>query len=262
MSHFDNYVHLLRDPQFSFAGDPMAKPLLVSSHGDFETFYAPFDHINLRAKIVICGITPGKSQAFDALNAIRESLLSGDSADVAKQKAKEVASFSGTMRNNLINMLDHVGIHELLGISGCATLFGSHKHLVHYTSALRNPVFKKKENYSGKSPSLVKSGEFLKVVEQSLADEIKALPSDCIYVPLGEEVWNVFSHLESKGLVKPSQVIHGMIHPSGASNERISYFLGRKARQDLSKQTNADKIDLNKARMLATIKALKAARCG
>lgn len=259
MSHFDNYAHLLRDPAFAFEGDPLAKKLLVSEHGDFQTFYAPFDYVNLQAKIVICGITPGKTQAFEALRAIRTSLLNGDSADVAKQKAKGVASFAGTMRTNLINMMDHVGIHELLGISGCAALFGSKSHLVHYTSALRNPVFKKNENYSGKSPSIVKNTEFLKVIEQNLAAEIRALPEDCIYVPLGEEVWNVFAHLEAKGLVKPSQVIHGMLHPSGASNERISYFLGRKARQDLSKQTNPDKIDLNKARMLATVKALKAA---
>jgi hypothetical protein len=259
MSHFDNYVHLLRDPAFSFEGDPLAKKLLVSEHGDFQTFYAPFDHINLQAKIVICGITPGKSQAFEALNTIRASLLNGDPADVAKQKAKEVASFAGGMRTNLINMLDHIGVHELLGISGSAALFGSKKHLVHYTSALRNPVFKKGKNYSGRNPSLIKKAEFLKVVEQSLADEIKALPSDCIFVPLGEEVWNVFTHLEAKGLVKPSQVIHGVPHPSGASNERVSYFLGRKAREDVSVTTNADKIDRNKARALAAVKALKAA---
>lgn len=260
MSHFDNYAHLLRDPAFAFEGDPLAKKLLVSEHGDFQTFYAPFDHINLQAKIVICGITPGKTQAFEALNTIRASLLNGDPADVAKQKAKEAASFVGLMRTNLIKMLDHVGVHELLGISGCAALYGSQKHLVHNTSALRNPVLKKGENYTGRSPSLVKKAEFLKVVEQGLAEEIKAMPSDCIYVPLGEEVWNVFSHLESKGLVNPAKVIHGMFHPSGASNERIAYFLGKKPRQELSKQTNADKIDMNKARMLATIKALKEAR--
>lgn len=255
MSHFDNYVHLLRDPDFSFEGNPLAKQLLVSEQGAFQTYYAPFDHINLRAKIVICGITPGLQQAINALTAIRQSLLNGDSADVAKQKAKEFASFSGAMRANLINMLDHIGIHTWLGIVSCADLFGSHKHLVHSTSALRNPVFKDGGNYSG-TPSMVKQPALLKQIDGTLADEIRALGPDCVYVPLGGEVSKAFAHLEAKGIVSPSKVLHGLPHPSPASNERIFYFLGKKERALLSNKTNPDKIDANKSSIMAKVKAL------
>lgn len=255
MSHFDNYVHLLRDPSFSIEGKPLARQLLVEEQGAYQTFYAPFDHINLRAKIVICGITPGLQQATNALNALRQSLLNGDSADVAKQKAKEFASFSGSMRGNLVNMLDHVGIQTWLGIDSCAALFGSHAHLLHSTSALRNPVFKDGGNYSG-SPSMVKQPALLKQIEGILAEEIRALGPDCVYVPLGGEVSKAFSHLEAKGIVSPSKVLHGLPHPSPASNERIFYFLGRKERSLLSNKTNPEKIDASKASIIAKVKAL------
>lgn len=41
---------------------PLPAELLLASEGDLQTFYAPFDHINLGARIVVCGITPGLQQ--------------------------------------------------------------------------------------------------------------------------------------------------------------------------------------------------------
>lgn len=37
--------------------------LLMRRDGDWATYYAPFDHVNLRARIVLVGITPGLQQA-------------------------------------------------------------------------------------------------------------------------------------------------------------------------------------------------------
>lgn len=256
MSNFETYVDLIGNPKISFLGTPMSSRFLISTDGPYQTFYAPFDHVNRAAKVVICGITPGKQQAMNALEEARRSLLNGESAEVAQQKAKKVASFSGEMRPNLVAMLNHVGLDEVLGITNCVDLFGAYSSLVHFTSVLRNPVFCKGENYTGK-PSIVKQPALLKQIDSVLSEEIRSLNPDCIYVPLGDEVSKVFAHLESKGIVQSSQVLHGILHPSTSSNERIAYFLGRKERALLSNRTNADKIDAGKMAILEKVKAIR-----
>lgn len=255
MSNYQDFKHHLLNPEFRTGGNPLAEELLISSDGRFSTYYAPFDYLNPAAKIVICGITPGLQQATNALNELRRALQAGEPQGVAMQAAKEFASFSGAMRGNLINMLDHVGIHAWLGIKSCEDLFGASKHLVHYTSALRNPVFFKGDNYNG-TPSMVRQPELLKQIETILAGEIKALGPDCVFVPLGGEVSKAFSHLEAKGIVNPSKVLHGLPHPSPASNERIHYFLGKKDRALLSNKTNPEKIDANKESIISKVRAL------
>ena len=40
----------------------VSKDFLVNKDGNIEIYYAPFDYINSKAKIVIVGITPGLQQ--------------------------------------------------------------------------------------------------------------------------------------------------------------------------------------------------------
>ena len=161
------------------------------------------------------------------------------------------------MRNNLITMLDHIGLHQLLGINSCAQLFDTHKHLVHYTSALRYPVFLDGENYSG-SPAMLTRDSLRQQVDTHLAEEVRVLGGKCIYVPLGPKVAEVFQRLQSKGLLSAAQVLDGLPHPSGANAERISYFLGTKAREALSSKTNPDVLDSAKTQLKQKITQLNA----
>src|SRR6185312_9805796 len=80
----------------------------------FEVAYAPFDHVNPGADVVIVGLTPGRQQMANALWAARRSLLSGRSEKQAAEDAKVFASFSGPMRSNLVAMLDSIGLAQLL----------------------------------------------------------------------------------------------------------------------------------------------------
>lgn len=52
------------------------------------------------------------------------------------------------------------------------------------------------------------------------------------------------------------RILDGLPHPSGANAERISYFLGKKAREVLSHKTNPKKIDDGRRRALATMERL------
>jgi hypothetical protein len=226
----------------------LPQDFLLDSCGNLSVYYAPFDYINRDAKITICGITPGLQQAVCALNEAKKQLLKGTAIDEIIRKTKETASFCGPMRKNLISMLDCIGAHRKLGLSSCEQLFTSHTHLVHYTSALRYPVFVSGNNFSATTG--INSNKFLLAqIETYLAEELESLPENCLYIPLGLKVTKAFSHLSSKGIVKSSQVLDGMPHPSSANAERIYYFLGKKKKEDLSKQTNSSKIDESKAKL-------------
>ena len=254
----EQFSRLLSASTHTFA-HPLPAELLLASEGNLQTFYAPFDHVNSEARIVICGITPGLQQASRALDEARRQLRQGASLEQAKQAAKETASFAGDMRGNLINMLDHVGVHTLLGIDSCARLFNTHRHLVHYTSALRYPVFVDGQNYSG-SPAMLSRASLRHQVETHLAEEIKTLGPQCLYVPLGPKVTEAFQYLRAKGLLKAEQILDGLPHPSGQNGERISYFLGRKPREKLSIKTNPTVLDGAKARILDKLSTLQSER--
>jgi hypothetical protein len=251
----EQFSTVLSSSTHNFA-NALPAELLLSSEGGLQTFYAPFDYVNTQARIVLCGITPGLQQASRALDEARKQLRQGASVDQARQAAKETASFAGAMRTNLINMLDHVGVHRLLGVDSCARLFDTHRHLVHYTSALRYPVFLDGQNYSG-SPAMLSRSSLRHQVETHLAEEMKTLGPLCLYVPLGPKVTEVFQHLQVKGLLKPEQLLDGLPHPSGANAERISYFLGGKPREKLSSKTNPAVLDAAKAKILAKLATLQ-----
>lgn len=246
----EQFSSLLTASTHNFATLPV--DLLLSSEGNLQTFYAPFDHVNTGARVVICGITPGLQQASRALEEARHQLRNGASIDQAKQAAKETASFAGTMRKNLIGMLDHVGLHMLFDIDSCARLFDTHRHLVHYTSALRYPVFLDGQNYSG-SPSILSRSSLRQQVDTHLTEEVRMLGPKCLYVPLGPKVTEVFQHLQCKGLLRAEQLLDGLPHPSGANAERISYFIGGKPREKLSSKTNPTVLDAAKARIIAKL---------
>lgn len=257
MSYFEKFSPLLTDPTFKLSGHPLPKDFLLASEGNLETFYSPFDYINTEARVTICGITPGYKQAMNALSEARKQLNAGASLEEAKRRAKETASFSGPMRNNLIAMLDQIGLHLLLDINSCARLFDTHQHLVHYTSALRYPVFVDGKNYSG-NPAMLSRSSLRQQVDTHLAEEVRALGKRCIYVPLGPKVAEVFKRLQNNGLLKPAQLLDGLPHPSGANAERISYFLGTKSRETLSMKTNPGVLDHAKAQLKEKINKLKA----
>ena len=132
LSHFAQYVAAIRALSLSdlTAPEPPAS-LLMERDGPLSVYYAPFDLLNQDARLVLVGITPGRTQMNTALRSARESLGGGLPEHEVIRRAKQTASFSGTMRGNLVAMLDYFRIHEVLGIGSCADLFASSAHLVH-----------------------------------------------------------------------------------------------------------------------------------
>lgn len=225
--------------------------LVVSAVKDLSVCYAPFDHVQAGARLVLVGITPGRQQARNALVEAHRKLAGGADYQTALSAAKVFASFSGPMRTNLVAMLDHIGLNRWLGIPTTADVWGERSDLVHFTSALRYPVYNAGKNYRG-SPSMTVTPVLRDLLEKCLGEEAKVLP-DAVWVPLGPSATEGVAWLVQMGVLRQQQVLEGLPHPSGANAERITYFLGRKDRALLSAKTSAERIDNARTRLVAQI---------
>ena len=231
------------------------RAITLDQDGGLRVAYAPFDHIARDAKVVIVGITPGRVQATNALTAARRALRTGKSVPEALAEAKLTGSFSGPLRANLVAMLDAIGVAEHLGVGTTAELFRPGSQDVHFTSALRYPVFVGGQNYNG-TPDMLRTPLLRRMVETHLAEEARMLP-DALWLPLGPRPEAALRHLSEQGLLDRKRIVGGLPHPSGANAERIAVFLGRKSPDLASRQTNAAKL-LNAFKTLsAQIAALK-----
>lgn len=222
--------------------------LLIDRSGDLAMHYAPFEFVQANAKVVLVGITPGAFQAATALRVLRDALSEGLQDIEALKRAKFSASFSGTLRKNLIAMLDSIGLNRKLGVDSCIDVFADGSELVQFTSALRFPVFNNGDNYSG-SPAIARCGFLSPISDRWLREEASALP-DAAWIPLGKEPAAALDRLVSGGFLQANQVMDGLPHPSGANAERISYFLGMKDRNKLSGKTNPNLLDAARARLM------------
>lgn len=245
----DRFRPIVTQPQSEFALD---SNLQISESGNLATYYAPFEHVNTNAKVVLVGITPGLFQAQRALEQLRAGLRAGLSDADALRQAKEVASFSGPMRTALVEMLDSVDLHTTLGLRSCSELFGAAAELVHFTSALRHPVLANGLNYTG-SPSILRTPYLRNMTDQWLVEEVRQLPG-ALWIPLGKEPTAVLRSFSARGLIEEQRLLSGLPHPSGANAERIAYFLGRKQRELLSAKTKAATIDEARADLVRKIK--------
>lgn len=199
-------------------------PLALAHDGSFRAFFAPLDWINDAADIIIVGVTPGKQQALEALLTFRNTLKEGCSIEDAARRAKAAASFKGGMRTLGARLMDHFGLHKVFGLETTLDLFGRAAARAHYTSALRYPVIKKFQNYSG-DRRVAKLPFMKRMIETHLAEEIAALPKAWI-VPFGPTALLALEHLANSRLLDPDRILGGILHPGGQQWNRYNVQLG------------------------------------
>jgi hypothetical protein len=228
---------------------------LLARTGRFEARYIPFDYVNLEARVVLVGISPGFVQWKNAVRAAQQGLREGLPLPELLRAAKYTGAFSGAIRPNLVALLDHIGLHRWLGIASCASLFGTDAHLMHVTGALRQAIFVDGVNYNGASPNMLTTPLLQAQLLDYFGQEASLLPG-AVFVPLGPKVSLALSWLARRGLLDEARILHGLPHPSGANMERIAYFLGRKDKAALSSRTNGSQIDADRLALRAKMAAL------
>ncbi|MGG3801640.1 hypothetical protein [Metabacillus fastidiosus] len=191
-----------------------------------EIYYAPFDYINEHAKIAIIGITPGLHQmkkSFSTILSVKDQLADEEML----HEVKKNSSFEGTMRKNLIAMLDELQLHSCLGLSSTKEFFDKANDLVHTASMISYPVFYDGKNFNGSRPNILKTDLLKKYVVENFAPEINMLNNPLI-IPLGVNVANVLNFLIENHYIPSQSILSGFPHPSGSNGHRHRQFAENK----------------------------------
>ena len=216
MSKFLNQIRSLKKINKSTITN---KNFLIESEDNIEIYYAPFDYINSKAKIMIVGITPGLQQMLQSFEAVNEGR--------SLKEVKDLSSFKGSMRTTLIKYLDALNINKKLKIKSCESLFNINSKYLHSTSLIKYPVFDKGRNYSGSG--LLKKKILLDFLEAHFVKELKKLDKTII-VPLGNTVSSTIDYLNNEFKLNLKCFLKGFPHPSGLNVRKDIQFKENKVR--------------------------------
>ena len=192
---------------------------LINKEGNIKIYYAPFDYINSKAKIMIVGITPGLQQMLQSFQVINDGK--------SLKEVKDLSSFKGSMRTTLIKYMNALKVNKKLKIKSCESLFDLHSKYLHTTSLVKYPVFDKGRNYSGSN--ILKKELLLNFIEKNFLKELK-IHQNSIIIPLGNTVSSTIRYLNEKYNLKLSCFLEGFPHPSGANARKNIQFKENKSR--------------------------------
>lgn len=207
--------------------DLLIDKFLIDKEKNIEIYYAPHnEYLNPKARVFIIGITPGFQQMSTAIATARKELEVSDNIEEIQYKCKVAGRFSGSLRKNIISMLDGIELNKALELQSCSELFEDKDYLLHTISLIPYSVFVNKENYSGHTPKLMKSDFLMKYVYENFISEFKNLnnPENILLIPLGKAVEEVLIKLREDGVIKENQILVGFPHPSGANVNRLVQF--------------------------------------
>ena len=210
MSKYLNQIKILKKINKSTITN---NKFLVKKEGNIKVYYAPFDYINSKAKIMIVGITPGLQQMLQSFQVINEGK--------SLKEVKDLSSFKGSMRTSLIKYLDELEVNKKLKIKSCESLFNKDSKYLHTTSLVKYPVFDKGKNYSG--ANILKKKILIEFIEKNFLKELKTLKK-AIIIPLGNTVSSTIEYLNNKYDLKLACFLKGFPHPSGANARKNIQF--------------------------------------
>ena len=215
MSKYLNQIKILKKINKSTITN---NKFLVKKEGNIKVYYAPFDYINSKAKIMIVGITPGFQQMQQSFEVINEGK--------SLKEVKDLSSFKGSMRTTLIKYLDELKVNKTIKIKSCESLFDKNSKYLHTTSLVKYPVFDKGKNYAG--ANILKKKILLDFIEKNFLQELKTLKKSII-IPLGNTASYTIEYLNKKYDLKLRCFLKGFPHPSGANARKNIQFKEHKS---------------------------------
>lgn len=221
---FDKYYKKIKELKQLDKSTILTKEFELYHNDKMDIYYAPHNEIvNKDAKIFIVGITPGWSQTCIAYQTAQEGIQKNLSKIEIKKVCKKNSRFAGSMRRNLIEMLDELKLNTYLNIHSCSQLFEEKDFFLHTTSVIPYPVFIKGKNYTGTNPKILENQVLFSYVKKYFFEEAKLLPN-ALYIPLGKSVEEVLEFMVKNNILKEEQCLFGFPHPSGANGHRKKQF--------------------------------------
>ena len=190
-----------------------------------QIYYAPHnEYINEKANVFIIGITPGWSQTQIAFQTAKNEIMACYTDEEICFKCKVESRFAGTMRKNLIIMLDDLNLQGYLGLKSCSELFNKDNSFLHTTSLIKYPCFYKGKNYSGHTPTIGSVDILRKYIMKEFIKELSCVPNLQLIIPLGAAVEGILKEIFNSDSIQYGKVLWGFPHPSGLNGRRKIQF--------------------------------------
>ena len=173
-----------------------------------------FDYVNPKAEVVIVGITPGNSQ------------LKGGREGMSPREIKRKYAFAGTLRENLVKMLDYIGVNSLMGINSCSSLWEEDFNRVEMTSLLKDATYiigKSGKTMFKDTEMIAKSEKLTKQLENGFVKDCQQYKKAKLFVACGQGVYDELMKLKERGVITASVV--AIAHPSGNNAIRVKYYM-------------------------------------
>ena len=220
----NNYINSISQLDNFEKDDIICDKFTIEQNGRIQIIYAPHnEYVNKSAKILIVGICPGWTQTQIAYKTFFEDFQKGIPVPEIQKHCKFNSRFAGSMRKNLIDMLNDLHLNEHLGIENCTHLFDEECSLLHTTSLIPYPVFINGKNYTGHNPDILKSKILSTYVEKYFHPESEHF-KNALIIPLGKSVDDVLKDMCNKGILTADKILFGFPHTSGANGHRKKQF--------------------------------------
>jgi len=214
--------------------DPFNDAFILGKGGHYSLRYVPFEFINQEARLAIVGITPGNTQIELSYATASDLIKAGEPSElILKELIREAAFGGAAMRPNLIRMLEHFKIPQLLGIASADSLWDENSHLLHGTSVVPHAAFKAGKMFNGSFEEVLNSKLLFECFKDCLAATLARLPEDVLYVALGPTPRAALDWCCSRGMIAESQILGEFCHPSSSGGSAVSYYLREKTLNDL-----------------------------
>jgi hypothetical protein len=184
--------------------------------------------MNLAARLVIVGISPGPKQIALAYKSVQDSLIASLSDELILEHSKREGSFGGpTMRPNLIKMLEFFCIHRRLKISAASELWAASSALLHATSVVPHAAIRNGKPFAGTFQEVLGSELFRVSFERDFAATLPLLPHDARYIALGPTPLAALDWCAEHCLIRKDQVLGAFAHPSSSGGSAVPVYLGK-----------------------------------
>lgn len=220
-----------------------ADPIIIDEDQRYRVQYIPFEYVNVDARLVMVGITPGNNQVDGSYATLNQRANSGEAKEDILCAIKRDNSFGGKgMKPNLLKMMRHFEFEKFLGIGDVEEIWGESDHLFQATSVVPNAAFKRAKK-AGVQVWKMFAGSFEEVMgvqmlrqqfESVFVPSVLSMNPQALYVGLGPTPTDALQYCVNQGYIRPDQFLGSLAHPSSSSGSQVGYYLREVARSDFN----------------------------
>jgi len=239
------------------------KPVVVDQDGTYVMKYVPFGHRNENARLVLVSTTPGHAHVQLAATVTHELLRAHTPGRVIQREHKRQVELGGRMvRPNLIRMLDHFRIPELIGQPHAAALWHEGFQAIQPLALLPHATTRRGLAFDGTLDDLLAAPMLRMVFDNLFLAALRQCQPDALYVALGRTAWAALQQAATHGMLKRDQLL-GMMPVPARAGSMVRYFLREISERDLSPNDpvrhRIDWLDAAHAEVEAGVRRVRAA---